>query len=165
MLKMFRREMFLSGVDSSALTSPIHCSLEEFILLEQCRCRVGTELYLSVPASGCFSCGGFSQMMTQSSMSGFVYSDRQSLGRSSLPDRELAPAREVCLRCEECQTPLWRAGEVVPAGTYVRVDDRSYRAVMLDQEGPLPATFDGHIALYCTSACACRDHAHRSSGE
>lgn len=104
-------------------------------------------------------------MMTQSSMSGFVDSDRQSLGRSSFPDRELAPAGEVCLRCEECQTPLWRAGEVVPAGTYVRVDDRSYRAVILDQEGPLPATFDGHIALYCTSACACRDHAHALVGE
>ena len=31
--------------------------------------------------------------------------------------------------------PLWRAGEVVPAGTYVRVDDRSYRAVILDLGG------------------------------
>ncbi len=65
------------------------------------------------------------------------------------------------LRCEECQIPLWKAGEVVPAGTYVRVDDRSYRAVILNQEGSLPATFDGHIALYCTSACACKDRAER----
>ena len=65
------------------------------------------------------------------------------------------------LRCEECQMPLWKAGEVVPAGTYVRVDDRSYRAVTLNQEGSLPATFDGHIALYCTSACACKDRADR----
>ncbi len=62
-------------------------------------------------------------------------------------------------RCEECQMPLWKAGEVVPAGTYVRVDDRSYRAVILDQESPLPATFDGHIALFCISACACKDRA------
>jgi hypothetical protein len=76
-------------------------------------------------------------------------------------DREPVDHEEVHLRCEECQMPLWKAGEVVPAGTYVRVDNRSYRTVILDQEGPLPATFDGHVALYCTSACACRDHAHR----
>ncbi len=76
-------------------------------------------------------------------------------------DREAAPYEAEHLRCEECQMPLWKAGEVVPAGTYVRVDDRSYRAVILNQEGPLPATFDGHVALYCTSACACRDRADR----
>lgn len=64
------------------------------------------------------------------------------------------------MQCEECQTPLWKAGEVVPAGTYVRVDDRSYRAVTLKQEGPLPATFDGHVALYCTSACRCMQRAN-----
>jgi hypothetical protein len=68
---------------------------------------------------------------------------------------------EIHLRCEECQRPLWKAGEVVPAGTYVRVDDQSYRAVLLEQEGPLPAPFDGHAALYCISACACRDRAKR----
>ncbi len=72
-------------------------------------------------------------------------------------DREAAPYEEAHLRCEECQMPLWKAGEVVPAGTYVRVDDQSYRAVILNQEGPLPATFDGHVALYCTSGCACQD--------
>ena len=76
-------------------------------------------------------------------------------------DREPVNHEEARLRCEECQMPLWKAGEVVPAGTYVRVDDRSYRAVILDLEGPRPATFDGHVALYCTSACACGDHAHR----
>ena len=77
-------------------------------------------------------------------------------------DREAAADEEAeHLRCEECQMPLWKAGEVVPAGTYVRVDDRSYRTVILDQEGPLPATFDGHVALFCTSACACRDRAVR----
>jgi hypothetical protein len=57
--------------------------------------------------------------------------------------------------------PLWKAGEVVPAGTYVRVDDRSYRAVTLEREEPLPATFDGHVALYCTSACLCRQRANQ----
>ena len=77
------------------------------------------------------------------------------------PDRESVNHEEVRLRCEECQMPLWKAGEVVPAGTYLRVDDRSYRAVTLDQEGPLPATFDGHVALYCASACTCRDRANR----
>lgn len=76
-------------------------------------------------------------------------------------DREAVPYEAEYLRCEECQMPLWKAGEVVPAGTYVRVDDRSYRVVILDQEGPLSATFDGHIALYCTSACACKDRADR----
>ncbi len=76
-------------------------------------------------------------------------------------DHEAAPNEEAYLRCEECQMPLWKAGEVVPAGTYVRVDDRSYRSVILNQEGPLPATFDGHVALYCTSACACKDRADR----
>jgi hypothetical protein len=63
------------------------------------------------------------------------------------------------MRCEECQRPLWRAGEIVPAGTYVRVDDKSYHPVILDQEGPLPATFDGHVGLYCTSACSRRARA------
>lgn len=76
-------------------------------------------------------------------------------------DYEVASNEEAHLQCEECQMPLWKAGEVVPAGTYVRVDDRSYRAVTLDLEGSLPATFDGHIALYCTSACECMDHAQR----
>ncbi len=76
-------------------------------------------------------------------------------------DREAAPDEATQLRCEECQMPLWKAGEIVPAGTYVRVDDRSYRTVILNQEGPLPATFDGHVALYCTSACVCKDRADR----
>ncbi len=73
--------------------------------------------------------------------------------------REAVPDEAEHLQCEECQMPLWKAGEVVPAGTYVRVDNRSYRLVILDQEGPLPATFDGQVALYCPSACACRDRA------
>lgn len=77
-------------------------------------------------------------------------------------NREPISAGEVHLHCEECQTPLWKAGEIVPAGTYTRVDDRSYRAVTLEQEGPLPATFDGQVALYCIAACACRDHAQRT---
>ncbi len=61
------------------------------------------------------------------------------------------------MQCEECHVPLWRAGEVVPAGVYVRVDDRSYRSITLEHDGPLPAAFDGHIALYCIAACQCRE--------
>jgi len=49
---------------------------------------------------------------------------------------------------EEYQTSLWKAGEVAPAGTYVRIDEHSSRTVTLDDEGPLPATFDGHVACY-----------------
>jgi hypothetical protein len=46
-------------------------------------------------------------------------------------DDEAATDETKYLQCEECQVPLWKAGEVVPAGTYVRVDDRSYRPVIL----------------------------------
>jgi hypothetical protein len=52
---------------------------------------------------------------------------------------------------EEYQMHVWKAGEIVPAGTYVRIDDRSYRTIILDSPGPLPATFDGHVALYSVS--------------
>ena len=76
-------------------------------------------------------------------------------------DYEVATDEVDHLHCEECQMPLWKAGEVVPAGTYVRDDDRSYRTVILEQRGRLPATFDGHIALYSASACTCRDRADR----
>jgi hypothetical protein len=55
------------------------------------------------------------------------------------------------MQYDEYYTPLWKAGEVVPAGTYVRVDDRSYKVVTLQQKESLPATFDGHVALYCAS--------------
>ena len=52
---------------------------------------------------------------------------------------------------EEYQMYVWKAGEIVPAGTYVRIDDRSYRTITLNSLGPLPATFDGHVALYSVS--------------
>ncbi len=52
------------------------------------------------------------------------------------------------MECEECRITLWQAGEEAPAGRYIRVDDRSYRIVILDQTGRLPPAFDGHIALY-----------------
>ncbi len=56
------------------------------------------------------------------------------------------------MQYEESQMPWWKAGEVAPPGIYLRVDDASYRVVILDREGPLPATFDGHVALYCPAA-------------
>lgn len=67
------------------------------------------------------------------------------------------------MKCEECQQELWKAGQVVPAGVYTRVDDRSYRRVILEREGPLPATFDGHSALYCSSACRCAEKSANAS--
>lgn len=66
------------------------------------------------------------------------------------------------MKCEECQQELWKAGEIVPAGIYTRVDDGSYRLVILEQEGPLPATFDGHSAFYGSSACRCAVRARQS---
>lgn len=46
------------------------------------------------------------------------------------------------------QFPVWKAGELVPAGVYARIDDESYHIVVLAHEGYLPASFDGHVALY-----------------
>lgn len=76
------------------------------------------------------------------------------------------------MRCDECGIALFDAGAIVPAGTYVRVDDRSFRRVTLQQRGPLPASFDGHIAEYrsATASCLCeRRHTTttimRASGE
>jgi hypothetical protein len=58
---------------------------------------------------------------------------------------------------EEYQMLVWKAGEIVPAGTYVRIDDLSYRIITLDRQGPLPATFDGHVALYSFSPAICSE--------
>jgi hypothetical protein len=49
---------------------------------------------------------------------------------------------------DEYQAHVWKGGEEVPAGTYVRIDDLSYRVITLDRYGPLPATFDGHVGYY-----------------
>jgi hypothetical protein len=59
------------------------------------------------------------------------------------------------MRCEECGTALYEAGDVAPAGVYVRVDDSSFRRVTLGHRGPLPASFDGHIAEYRDAAGSC----------
>lgn len=68
------------------------------------------------------------------------------------------------MRCEECGNAVYQAGETVPAGVYMRIDDGSLRRVTLTRRGLLPASFDGHIATYrsAASACACeRRHAPR----
>lgn len=60
-------------------------------------------------------------------------------------------------QCEECGTRLYQAGERAPAGDYLRVDDGSYQRFRLPTERILPASFDGHIAVYRAAAapCAC----------
>ncbi len=64
---------------------------------------------------------------------------------------------EERMQCEECQTTLWKAGEMAPAGRYIRLGDASGRVLVLEQPGVLPAAFDGHIALYHQAGflCAC----------
>ena len=47
---------------------------------------------------------------------------------------------------------VWRAGEVVPPGAYMRVDDELRRIVVLEETGPLPPGFDGRVAIYCRAA-------------
>jgi hypothetical protein len=65
------------------------------------------------------------------------------------------------MRCEECGASIWRAGDDVPAGRYVRVDNESYSPVVLAAAGQLPASCDGHIAVYRRAwpVCACQARA------
>ena len=51
----------------------------------------------------------------------------------------------------EYQTEVYRAGEIVSPGVYMRIDDGSRRTVVLEQAGPLPPGFDGHVAIYLRS--------------
>lgn len=62
------------------------------------------------------------------------------------------------MRCEECGTALFEAGDVVPAGDYLRVDDGSFSRIAMARRGPIPASFDGHVAEYRSAGavCACR---------
>ncbi|HLZ59932.1 MAG TPA: hypothetical protein VKR06_23535 [Ktedonosporobacter sp.] len=66
------------------------------------------------------------------------------------------------MQYEGYQVPVWKAGEVVPAGTYIRIDNHSYRSITLDQNGPLPASFDGQVALYRAAAKVHRHKMHSS---
>lgn len=69
------------------------------------------------------------------------------------------------MRCEECGTVLFEAGDVVPAGEYLRVDDGSFTKVVVARRSPIPASFDGHVAQYrgAGAACACRGRAQGRS--
>ena len=64
---------------------------------------------------------------------------------------------ELSHQCEECGTRMYQAGEQVAGGTYLRVDDGSFQRLVVLQDGVLPASFDGHVALYraAASPCAC----------
>ena len=65
------------------------------------------------------------------------------------------------MHCDECGIALYEAGDIVPAGVYTRVDDESFRRVTLEREGPLPASFDGHVAEYRVAAATCvRERRH-----
>lgn len=57
--------------------------------------------------------------------------------------------------CEECGTRLYQAGENVPAGAYLRIDDGSFQPIRLVTSGVLPASLDGHVALYRAAAAPC----------
>ena len=46
------------------------------------------------------------------------------------------------------ESRVHRAGDLVPAGTYERIDGAVARRVVLSQPGRLPPSFDGHVALY-----------------
>lgn len=59
------------------------------------------------------------------------------------------------MNAEEHGIHVWRAGDIVPAGTYLRVDDHSYRVIVLEREGHLPASYDGHVASYCQAPLMC----------
>ncbi len=59
------------------------------------------------------------------------------------------------VHCEECGTQLYRAGDRVAAGSYLRVDDESFQRLQLLSSGVLPASFDGHIAVYRVAAAPC----------
>jgi hypothetical protein len=48
---------------------------------------------------------------------------------------------------EDCKE-IWKAGEVVSAGVYIRIDTYSSHRVILMREARLPASCDGQVAWY-----------------
>jgi hypothetical protein len=57
--------------------------------------------------------------------------------------------------CEECGTRIYQAGERVAGGAYLRVDDGSFQRLAISSGDTLPASFDGHVALYRLAAAPC----------
>ena len=43
---------------------------------------------------------------------------------------------------------VYTAGQVAPPGRYVRIDMPSAVEIILEEPGVLPASLDGHIAVY-----------------
>jgi hypothetical protein len=66
---------------------------------------------------------------------------------------------------EEYSEQVWRAGEMVTAGIYLRVDDDSFRVVILGQDERLPASYDGHVAHYCRAPAMCLINAQPASSD
>ena len=64
----------------------------------------------------------------------------------------------MVMTCEECGTRLWKAGETAPAGIYMRADDSLMRTIAFERAGPLPASLDGHVALYRSAQSGCLCH-------
>ena len=65
---------------------------------------------------------------------------------------ELEMQRDDLRDWDEHGALIWQAGDVVPPGIYIRVDDGSHRVLMHDEHKPLPGTCDGHVALYRAAA-------------
>ena len=59
------------------------------------------------------------------------------------------------MHCEECDAPLWLAGESAPPGNYVRIDSSTQEVIAVRPGESLPASFDGHIAIYRPSGRTC----------
>ena len=49
---------------------------------------------------------------------------------------------------DENDEALYKAGQEVPPGQYIRVDAHPAREIMLRGRGILPPSYDGHVALY-----------------
>ena len=47
-----------------------------------------------------------------------------------------------------CEGDTYTAGQVAPAGHYVRIDSHPDVQVVLTEPGFLPASLDGHVAVY-----------------
>jgi len=64
----------------------------------------------------------------------------------------------MAMTCEECETQLWRAGEIAPPGIYMRADNMLAQPLVLKQADWLPASLDGHVALYRSAQPGCLCH-------
>jgi len=61
---------------------------------------------------------------------------------------DCSPGRIVTLLMLPSDDSLYTAGQLVPPGRYLRVDAYPAIEIILDQPDVLPASFDGHVAVY-----------------